>query len=67
MRKRRKARLELGALRSSASSNFSFMDSPSIERSIYYIGKIVVLMAMLILFTCLLEVVAIVIGVLFLK
>ena len=45
----------------------SFMDNPLIERFVYYVGKIVVLMAMLVLFICVIEVLAIVIGILFLK
>jgi hypothetical protein len=40
------------------------MDNPITERFIYYVGKIVVLMAMLMLFICLIEVLAIVIGIL---
>jgi hypothetical protein len=67
MRRRRKARLELRAMRVSAPSGSSFMDNPLVERLTYHVGKIVVLMAMLIVFICFLEVVAIVLGALLLK
>ena len=64
-RKRRQARLALGTVRRAVPT--SVMDHPLIERVIYYVGKSVMLMAMLLLFICVLEVVAIMIGILFLK
>ncbi len=67
MRRRRKARLELGVMRVSAPSGSSVMDSPLVERLTHVVGKTVVLMAMLIVFIFFIEVVAIVLGALLLK